>query len=176
VSPTASVLLSEDMSRGPLAPQQRTDLSRLAAPVGLPQDRELVLRREPTAARPLDELRVGHRLDVLRTIGSLPLAYGSLQRTDRDPIACVLRQFANNGRDRSQSFACRAMTRKRRSSFCSVHSTAKPCLAASLRERSFHSRTYRRKCCGSYRSTANCRTAAAKRWPCPRPTRSGARP
>jgi hypothetical protein len=81
------------MSRDLLAPQQRTDLSRLAAPVGLPQDRELVLRREPTATRPLDELRVGHRLDVLRAIGSLPLAYGSLQRTDRDPIACVLRQF-----------------------------------------------------------------------------------
>ena len=68
------------------------DLTGLHARVSFPQDRELVRRGEPASTRPLDELRIGHLLRrVALAIDSLPLASGSLQRTDRDPIARVLR-------------------------------------------------------------------------------------
>ncbi len=71
----------------PLATQQRTDLTRARARVGLAQDPQLVLRAEPPPARALDQL--GVRRDAL-VERSLPLAYGSLQRPLDGPVQLLL--------------------------------------------------------------------------------------
>jgi HTH-like domain len=64
----------------PLAAQQRADLTRLRAPIGLTHDRQLVRRGEPPTRTALDELRVrDHLRRDAPAGGETQLAYGSLR-------------------------------------------------------------------------------------------------
>src|SRR4051794_36813081 len=78
-----------------LTPQQLADLARLGARVGLLEDRQLVLRGEPAALGPLDQLRVRRgRRPGARAAARFPsLAYGSLGEPGRgtnpsSPLSC----------------------------------------------------------------------------------------